>query len=66
MEKLTIEIRNEKAFKFLQSMEDLNLIRVLRKQYTLSSLRKKINVQMNETEIDSQLSAIRKEWKRDI
>ena len=66
MEKLTIEIRNEKAFKFLQSMEDLNLIRVLRKQYKLSSLRKKINVQMNETEIDSQLSAIRKEWKRDI
>jgi hypothetical protein len=66
MEKLTIEIRNEKAFKFLQSMEDLNLIRVLRKQYTLSSLRKKINVKMNETEIDSQLSAIRKEWKRDI
>ena len=66
MEKLTIGIRNEKAFKFLQSMEDLNLIRVLRKQYTLSSLRKKINVKMNETEIDSQLSAIRKEWKRDI
>ncbi len=66
MEKLTIEIRNEKALKFLQSMEDLNLIRVLRKQYTLSSLRKKINVKMNETEIDSQLSAIRKEWKRDI
>lgn len=66
MEKLTIEIRNDKAFKFLQSMEGLNLIRVLRKQHKLSSLRKKIRVQMNEAEIDSQLNVIRKEWERDI
>ena len=66
MEKLTIEITNDKAFKFLQSMEELNLIRVLRKQHKLSSLLKKLKLQMNEAEIDSQLSAIRKEWERDI
>ena len=66
MEKLTIEIRHDKAFKFLQSMEELNLIYVLRKQHKLSSLRKKIRVQMNEAEIDSQLNVIHTEWERDI
>lgn len=66
MDTLIIEITNLKAYKLLQCMEELNLIRVLRKPEKLSSLRQKIKVRMSNSDIDNQLNTIRNECKRDI
>jgi hypothetical protein len=63
---LEIELVDQKALKLLQDMEELNLIRVLKKKSSISSLRKQIQTRMSETEIDDQLLSIRSEWKRDI
>ena len=65
METLIIELTNDKAYKLLQDMEELKLIRVLKKTSKLSSLRQKIKVQMSNADIDKQLNTIRKEWERD-
>ena len=66
MDTLIIELTNQKAYKLLQDMEELNLIRVLKKPEKLSSLRQKIKVRMSNSDIDNQLNTIRNEWKRDI
>lgn len=60
MDTLIIELTNHKAYKLLQDMEELNLIRVLKKPDKLSSLRQKIKVQMSSADIDKQLNSIRK------
>jgi len=66
MEKFEIEISNPKALKLLQDMEELNLIKVVKKKMDLSSLRKQIKSPMSETEINTQINQIRNEWQRDI
>jgi hypothetical protein len=65
MDKIIIELTNHKAYKLLQDMEELNLIRVLKKPAKLSSLPQQINVRMSNIDIDKQLGTIRKEWQRD-
>ena len=66
MTTLTIEITNEKALKLLQDLEDLNIIRVIKNQTKLSSLRSKIKTKMSNEAIDKQINNLRSEWQRDI
>ena len=66
MTTLTIELTNEKALKLLQDLEDLNIIRVIKNQTKLSSLRSKIKTKMSNEAIDKQINNLRNEWQRDI
>jgi len=66
MTTLTIEITNEKALRLLQDLEDLNIIRVIKNQTKLSSLRGKIKTKMSDEAIDKQVNDLRNEWQRDI
>ncbi|EHQ25654.1 hypothetical protein [Mucilaginibacter paludis] len=66
MTTLTIELTNGKALKLLQDLEDLNLIRVIKKPIQLSSLRDKIKTKMTSEAIDKQVSELRDEWQRAI
>ena len=66
MTTLTIELTSDKALKLLQDLEDLDIIRVVKKTGQLSQLRKQIKAKMSEKDIDEQLTELRKEWQRDI
>jgi hypothetical protein len=66
MDTVIIELTNRKAYKLLQDMEELDLIRVLKEPIKLSSLRGQIRTPMSNDQIDKQLSEIRKEWQRDF
>lgn len=66
MNTLEIELVDQKALKLLQDMEELNLIRVVRKKSGIAALRKQIQTKMSEAEISNQLGNIRDEWTRDI
>ncbi len=66
MDTLVIQLTNIKAYKLLQSMEELNLIRVIKKPVKMSALRNSIKNRMSNEQIDSQLNSIRNEWQRDI
>lgn len=67
MSTITIELTNAKAYKLIEDMEELNLIRVLKRKHAdISSLRRKIKHRMTKEQIDQQLDSIRKEWQRNI
>lgn len=66
MDTVIIQLTNQKAYKLLEDMEELNLIKVLKKPVKLSSLRGQIKTPMSNEEIDQQLNIIRKEWQRDF
>jgi hypothetical protein len=66
MDTLLIELTNSKAYKLLQDMEELQLIRVLKQPVKLSLLRSKLKIKMSNESIDNQIRLIRKEWQRDI
>lgn len=66
MDTITIQLTNQKAYKLLEDMEELNLIQILKDTPKISSLRGKIKSRMSNEEIDNQLNDIRKEWQRDI
>jgi hypothetical protein len=61
-----IELTNDKALKILQDLEELQLIRVVKKPLQLSSLRTRIKTRMSEEAIDQQVNKLRDEWQRDI
>ncbi|WP_245221870.1 hypothetical protein [Pedobacter kyungheensis] len=63
---LTIELTNQKAYKLLKELEELNLIKVIKNNNKTSTLRGKIKSQMDEKAIDNQLNDLRGEWQRDI
>lgn len=66
MDTLTVEVTDSKAYKLLESLEELKLIRVLRKKYSgISNLRGKIKTRMSDEQIDQQLNEMRNEWQRD-
>ena len=66
MDTVIIEVRNNKAYKLLDSLEELKLIRVLRKKHGgISNLRGKMQTPMSGPDIDKQLNATREEWQRD-
>lgn len=64
METLLIELTNQKAYKLIQDMEELNLIRVLKNPVKLSLLRGKIKTKMSDEDIDKRLNTLRQEWER--
>ena len=64
METLIIELTKQKAYKLIQDMEELNLIRVLKKPVKLSLLRGKIKTKMSDEDIDKRLNTLRQEWER--
>jgi hypothetical protein len=66
MDTVIIQLTNQKGYKLLQDMEELDLIRVLKEPMKLSSLRGQIRTPMSNEEIDKQLNAIREEWQREI
>jgi len=68
METLKIELISQKAYKLLQDMEELKLIRVINGKHTsqVSQLRKRIKNPMTEQQIETQMKALRTEWGRDI
>ena len=66
MDTVIIELTNQKAYKLLEDMEELNLIRLIKEPTKLSSLRGRIKSPMSNEEIDKQLNNIRDEWQRDF
>jgi hypothetical protein len=66
MDTLIIELTNQKAYKLFKELEELHLIRVIKKNIKTSELRNQIKNQMNEKSIDTQLNDLRGEWQRDI
>ncbi|WP_184543596.1 hypothetical protein [Mucilaginibacter sp. FT3.2] len=64
METVTIELTNQKAYKILKDLEELNIIKMVKKPSTLSSLRQKIQTKMSNEDIDKQLHNLRDEWQR--
>ena len=66
MQTLVIELMNQKAYRLLKELEDLQLIRMVKTPVKMSSLRKKVKSPMTEADIDSQLSELCNEWQRDI
>ncbi|ARS41433.1 hypothetical protein CA265_17940 [Sphingobacteriaceae bacterium GW460-11-11-14-LB5] len=66
MDTLIIELTNQKAYKLLKELEELHLIRVIKKTVKTSELRNQIKSQMNAEAIDAQLNDLRGEWQRDI
>jgi len=68
MDTLTIQLKNNKAYKLLRDMEELGLIKVVEKTSSqkLSRLRGKVHSRMDNDQIDNQIKAIRQEWQRDI
>ena len=67
MTTLTIELTHEKALNLLKNLEDLKIIRVVKKETErLSALRNKIKEPMDVETIDSQLKELRDRWQRDI
>lgn len=67
MEKLVIEITNHRAYRLLKELEELNLIKMTKTPSTkLSSLRKKVQNNMSDPQIDEHLQKLREEWQRDI
>jgi len=66
MDIVVIELINIKAYMLLETMEELNLIQIIKKPVKLSLLRKSIKTRMSNEEIDRQINIIRNEWQRDI
>jgi hypothetical protein len=66
MDTVIIQLKNKKAFKLLEDMEELDLIKVIKQTPNISSLRELIKTPMNNEEIDAQLKEIREEWHRDF
>ena len=62
METLVIELTNAKAYKLIEDMQELNLIRVIRKSSNVASLRGSIKTPMSNDDIDRQIGEIRAEW----
>lgn len=66
MDTLVIELTNSKAYKLLQDVEELNLIKVIKKKVKISELRGKLTTKMTNEEIDKQLNDLRNEWQRNF
>lgn len=67
MERLVIELRNQKAYNLLKELEELDLIKMIKAPSTkISDIRKKVQYKMSDSKIDQQLQILREEWQRDI
>lgn len=66
MDTVIIQLTNQKAYKLLEDMGELDLIKVLKGSPDISSLRGLIKNPMSNEDIDKQLNEIRNEWQRDF
>ncbi len=74
METLVITIKNDKARKLLQDLEELEILTVMEgadihkktPKLKISDLKNKIATPMDDDAIDDQLQKIRNEWQPDI
>jgi len=66
MEIITIELTNQKAYKILKDLEELNIIKLVKKPESLSSLRSKIQTKMSNEDINRHLANLRQEWQKVI
>ena len=66
MDIITIQLTNTKAYKLIEDMEELNLIKVIKKKYKMSDLRGKTSSSMTNDEIGKQLKELRDEWQRNF
>lgn len=74
METLIIRLKNNKAKKLLQDLEDMEILKIINKPYlrtqsgssNISELKNKISTPMKEDAINRQLEQIRKEWQPNI
>jgi hypothetical protein len=74
METLVITLKNAKARKLLQDLEELEILKVIADPYLhrrtvnskISDLKSKIASPMKEDAIDDQLQKIRDEWQPNI
>ncbi len=74
METLVITLKNDKARKLLQDLEELDILEVMDGAYLhtkteeskISDLKNKIASPMKEDAIDEQLQKIRNEWQPNI
>jgi len=65
MDTVIIQLTNQKAYKLLLDMQELELIKLL-KSPDIASLRGMIKSPMSNEEIDKQLNELRNEWHRDF
>lgn len=73
MEALLVKLKNEKARKLLQDLEDMEILEV-KEAYNnkkfgalkKSDIKNKVTLRMSEEAINQQLSEIRNEWQSDI
>ena len=61
MKTLLIELTNPKAINILNELENLGLIKIIKKSTKLSSLRGKIQTKMSDEDINRQLHILRGE-----
>ena len=74
MQTVTVDILNEKAYRLLEDLEDLEVIRLhdkpkpapQRPKMDLTQLRGSIQTGLSVDEIDAQFKSIRDEWERDF
>lgn len=66
METLIVELTNNRAYKLLRDMEELGLIKLIKKSSKISSLPGKIKARMTVEEINEQMKNLRSEWQRDF
>jgi hypothetical protein len=65
MDTVIVQLKNQKAYKLLLDMQELELIKLL-KSPDIASLRGMIKTPMSNEEIDKQLNEMRSEWHRDF
>jgi len=65
MDTVIIQLTNQKAYKLLLDMQELELIKLL-KSPDIASLRGMVKTPMSNEEIDKQLNEMRDEWNRDF
>jgi len=66
METVVVQLTNKKAYKLLEDLEELELIKLLKKSPDVSTLKGAIKTPMSNEDIDKQLNQIRGEWQRDF
>lgn len=71
MQTVTVEILNEKAYRLLEDLEDLEVIKLQRPSATkegtgISKLRGSIQLHKSVDQIEGELRKLRDEWERDI
>jgi hypothetical protein len=66
METVLVQLTNKKAYNLLKDLEELDIIKLIKRSPDIASLRGMIKTPMSNEEIDKQLTELRDERKRDF